>query len=180
METNELFSLRVEKHVLGGILNHPEIFSELDNFLSENDFCNKVHSVIFLCLKEKLNKNDKVDKVILSEKIKSLGISFKDEISIFDYIESVAFTQISKEAVIEAAQHLVSLRIRREIVQTTDKIKSKVFQSSDQPIQEVLNDIDKIYGEKVNSYNVHEQPKNLFDGLDALVEERGENIVDDP
>lgn len=180
MQTKELFSLRVEKHVLGGILNHPEIFAELDNFLSENDFCNKVHSVIFLCLKEKLNKNDKIDKVILCEKIKSLGISFKDEISIFDYIESVAFTQISKEAVIEAAKHLVALRIRREIVGTSEKIKSKVFESVDQPIQEVLNDVDKIYGDKINSYSVHEQPKNLFDGLDVLVEERGENITDDP
>jgi replicative DNA helicase len=176
----ELHSLRMEKHVLGGILLHPDIFAEVDNFLSEQDFVNKAHSVIFLCLRDCLNKKDRVDKVILAEKVKSLGIAFRDEINIFEYIESISFTQISKEATLEAAKHLVALRIRRDLVHTSDKMKSTVYETIDRPIQEVLNTVDKVYGDKVSSYSVSEQPQNLFDGLDSLIEERGENIKDDP
>ena len=128
-------SVQIEKHVLAGFLKYPQIYFEVSHFINENDFSNG-HKTIFSVIKGQIMRSQPLDAVIIGEKIKNLGINFKQDFNIFDYIESVAFTQISKEAVIEAAQHLVSLRIRREIVQTTDKIKSKVFQSSDQPIQE--------------------------------------------
>lgn len=176
---NELFSLRLEKHVLGGLIKHPEIFSDIDRFISQRDFYNTVHSTLYLCLRDNLNKNEKVDNVILSEKIKNLGVSFKDDINIFDYIESISFTQITPEAVLESAQELIALRIRRELVQTAEKIKTIVHQTVEKPIQEVISTIDKAYGEKLSSYAFQEEPSNLFNQLDVLIEERGENPKDD-
>ena len=175
----ELFSLRLEKHVLGGLIKHPNVFADVERFISEKDFYNNVHSTLFLCLREKLNKNESIDKVILSEKIKSLGVTFKDDINIYDYIDSISFTQITKEAVIEAAQQLVSFRIRRDLVLTAEKIKAVINDAAELPIQEVLSSVDKVFGEKINSYSVHEQPQNLFEQLDVLIEERGENPNED-
>ena len=172
----ELFSLRLEKHVLGGLIKHPQIFADVERFLSEKDFYNNIHSTLFLCLRERLIKNESIDKVILSEKVKSLGITFKDDINIYDYIDSISFTQITKEAVFEAVQQLVAFRIRRELVSTAEKIKSEVANSTESPIQDVIASIDKLYGDKVDSYSVQEQPENLFHQLESQAIEYARSV----
>ena len=84
-----IYSLQVERHVLSGLLKHQDLFADIDVFLTENDFYNDVHSSIYTVFKNIKYKGESVDKVLLAEKIKNLGISFKDEINIFDYIDSI-------------------------------------------------------------------------------------------
>ena len=95
-----IYSLRIEKHVLGGIINHPSCFFELDGFVTHEDFYSEAHSTIFKVIRSILLdgefSNNKLDEVILAQKIDNLGISFKDDIDIFSYVKSIAFSQITK------------------------------------------------------------------------------------
>ena len=79
----QIFSHQVEKHTLSGILQYSQIFPDIDPFLTEKDFYQDVHSTIYSIIKETLNDNEKPDKVLIANKIKNLGISFKDEINIY-------------------------------------------------------------------------------------------------
>ena len=119
-----IYSIQVERHVLSGLIKYQNLFAEVDIFLNDTDFFNEVHSTIYSVYKSIAHKGEKVDKVLLAEKIKNLGISFKDDINIFDYIENLAFSQITEEATMNACKELMKLRIRREIIQTADKLKS--------------------------------------------------------
>ena len=51
-----------------------------------------------------------------------MGISFKDDIDIFSYIKSIAFSQITKKATIETAKELKKLKVRRDTEQTGKEI----------------------------------------------------------
>ena len=33
-----IFSKQIERHVLGGLIKHPKIFSDIDRFIEEKDF----------------------------------------------------------------------------------------------------------------------------------------------
>ena len=72
-----LKSLQVEKHCIAGLIQNQDVFSDIENFVSEKDFTHTEHSVIYSCLKSFFTKNQKFDIVLIAEHIHNLGISFK-------------------------------------------------------------------------------------------------------
>jgi replicative DNA helicase len=170
-----IYSLQVEKHSLAGLIKFPELFADVDKFITPSDYYNEVHNTIYSVLRDSILKNEKVDKVLLAQKIKNLGVTFKDEISIFDYVSSLTFTQITPEATFKACQELVRLRIRREIVETCDRVKSFVNTNAEKSIEEIISTCDAIYNEKIASYEIQDEPVSLFDSMEKNIEERGNN-----
>src|SRR6267378_3248121 len=113
-----LFSLRLERHFISGYLRFPNVYPEVDNILTENDFYQPVHCTIYCVSRNLYRKNEKFDKVTLAQNIKNLNINFKDDINIFDYIDDLYFSQITEEATLKTAQELIAFRIKREIHET--------------------------------------------------------------
>ena len=161
--------------MLSGLIRHQNLFADVDIFLNENDFYHEVHSTIYAVYKNTLYKGEKIDKVLLAEKIKNLGISFKDDINIYDYIDNLSFSQITEEATVSACKELMKLRIRREISQTAEKLSKFVKDNGDEDIDKIISQADAIYNDKISSYEINDEPVNLFTGLEDVVEEMGNN-----
>ena len=170
-----IYSLQVERHVLSGLLRHQDLFADVDVFLTEKDFYNDVHSTIYLVFKNIKHKGETVDKVLLAEKIKNLGISFKDEINIFDYIDNLSFSQITQEATMTACKELIKLRVRREISETAENLKQYINKNSDDSLDQIIGKIDEIYNKKISTYSETDVPINIFDQVEDLIEEIGNN-----
>ena len=174
-----IFSNQVERHVLSGLLRHPEVISEIDSFISAGDFYHDVHQTIFCIIRESVLSNEKIDNVLVSNKILNLGISSKDDIDIHEYITSLSYTPITKEAVTEASKELVKVRVRRELHDTADRIKSLTKSCSNENLDEIISKCDSIYGEKISTYSFDDNPENVFDELEFKVEDRGNNPKND-
>jgi len=174
-----IYSLQVERHVLSGLIKHKDLFADVDIFLTEKDFYNDVHSTIYAVIKNINHKGEALDKILLAEKIKNLGISFKDEINIFDYIDNLSFSQITEQATMEACKELIKLRVRREISQTADKLKEYVTKNSEDSLDQIIGKIDQIYNKKICSYSENDIPTNIFDGVEDLIEEIGNQPKED-
>ena len=71
-----IYDLRTEKHVLAGLLTHPEIFPEVERWINEKDFYQDVHSTIFSVVRQILIDSKPLDKVIVALTIKNLAINF--------------------------------------------------------------------------------------------------------
>ena len=70
MQNEKIYSQRVERHVLGGLIKHQNIFPEIEKFVSEKDFYFEVHHTIFRVL-----KNNLLDlKVLVEEKKKGASL----------------------------------------------------------------------------------------------------------
>ena len=172
---SKIYSLQIERHVLGGLIKHPEIFPEIDGFVTEKDFFNDVHYTIYNVIKSCAYQNQSIDKVILATKIKELGVSFKDDINIYDYIENLSFIQINKDAVLEATKELVKYRIRREIESTAYKLKQEVESSGTKEVDEIIADCDSIYNDKISAYADTDEPEKITEGMADQIEETGNN-----
>ena len=85
-------SLKIERHVLGGLIKYPEVFFDVDKFVTTSDFVSKEHYVIYSTIKDILSSGRKLDKTLLAHQIKNLGVSFKSEVDIFNYIEDISFS----------------------------------------------------------------------------------------
>ena len=91
-----IYSIQIEKHVLGGLIKDPKVLPDIERFISEKDFVNEVHQTIYCVLKNAFFNNETIDSVVLAEKIKNIGISFKDDINIYEYLEAISFNTINK------------------------------------------------------------------------------------
>lgn len=174
-----LYSIQVEKHVLGGLIQHPEIFADVDRFVAEKDFVAEPHNVIFSCLRASYLANEKIDTVLLAQKIHNLGIAFKADINIFDYISAISFTTITPAATIKACQELVKLRALRDIEKTCDSMKTQIHQSINDPLESTVTAIDALYGQQMNMFDLEQEPVLLYEQIHDMVEERGNNPIEE-
>lgn len=174
-----LKSIQVEKHVIGGLIQNPQVFADIERFVTEHDFTAEPHNVIFSCIKSFLLKNKKLDKVLIAQEIHNLGISFKDDIDIFSYIDAISFIAITPEATIDACKELKKLSVLRGLENTCHKIEAHIKKSTNQDLIKTLNEIDIIYGEKINNLNREDDMVSLYDGLLDMAEERGNNPINE-
>lgn len=169
----QIYSLNIEKHVLSGLIKYPNLFADIEKFVEEKDFYNEVHRTIFCVIRSVVLNGEKLDKVLLAEKIKNLGVSFKDEIDIYSYVDNLDFTQIKPPAVIESAKELLKLTIRREIQEAAKQVQTFVEKSGSKDIDEIIGEADSLYNSKLNSYSLQDEPIEVFQDLEDIVEERG-------
>ena len=169
---SNISSLKIERHVLGGLIKHPDVFFDVDRFIDSSDFVSKEHYIIYSTIKDILSSGKKLDKTLLAHQIKNLGVSFKSEVDIFNYIEDISFTQIKKSAVIEACQELCKIRIRRDIDGTADKLKTFVKTNGHKDADSIISQADQIYNEKIQNYSKLNEPEDLFGGIEDLILER--------
>jgi replicative DNA helicase len=169
---SNISSLKIERHVLGGLIKHPNVFFDVDRFIDASDFVSKEHYIIYSTIKDILSSGKKLDKTLLAHQIKNLGVSFKNEVDIFNYIEDISFTQINKSAVVEACQELCKIRIRRDIDGTADKLKTFVKTNGHRDADSIISEADQIYNEKIQNYSKLNEPEDLFGGIEDLIQER--------
>ena len=175
-----IYSIQIERHVLGGLIKNPKFFADIERYISEKDFVNEVHQTVFCVLRSAIIKNESVDTVIIAEKIKNIGISFKDDINIYDYLESISFTSINVKGLMEAAQELAKLSVRRKLYHKCDDIKKFIKENGEREIDEIVSTVDTLYGDELKEIEVTDQePELLLSDIEAMVEERGENPCDE-
>ena len=173
---DSIYSIKIEKHVLGGLIKEPTLFADVERFVSEKDFVNEVHQTIFCVLRNCFVSNETIDAVVLAEKIKNKGISFKEDINIYDYIEAISFNTINKKGVLEACRELKKLSVRRDLYHKCDDIKKFLKENGEKAVDEIISTADHLYGDLIRDFeSAEKEPENLFENLPELIEEMGEN-----
>mgnify|MGYP001214256791 CR=1 FL=1 len=175
----EIFSIQTEKRVLGGIINHQEVFPDLDIFLTPEHFFNEVHSTIYMVIKSCLSEGDKIDKIVLANKIKDIGVSFKDDIDIFDYIEDLSFTQVTEKGTIENAETLHQIKMRRDLKQVLKGCINDLETPKERTFDDIVSTLDGSLNSEISKYGFDNEPEDLFDDLEEVTETSGNDPDED-
>jgi replicative DNA helicase len=177
MASPDIYSLEVERHTLSGLINHQEVFPDVDQFIDDDCFYSKVNRTIFCVFREKASKGEKVDNVILGAAIKNLGITFKDSLDIYDYLDSLALSQITKKATIESCKELVKYKVRRNILNSLKETARFVQSCGNMSIDEIISGCDEKYNNEIASLTMQDEPVDMFGELKGMVMERAQNPV---
>lgn len=179
----KLYDLNQERVLLAGIFSNPDFFiTEISHFISEKDFYSKdsvVNKTIFLRIKTLLDDNKKIDISLLSHHLSTLNLSFKDNITIGQYLESLDLLSQNtpSESLKNAAEIIKKLSIRRELCGTGENITSAMKSlDSTSSYDEIIETCDKIYNEKIELYeNTSGKAVNLFEVMSDIVYERADD-----
>jgi len=178
-----IHSFELEKKVLSGLLQHPHKWEEISIFLNESDFYSedsKVNVSLFKLLKNALNNAETVDETILIQRINQLKASFPDSLDIAEYISSLAFYKITEKIFISSVKELKKYSARREIYDSCKNVANFV-KTADPNLKysDIIEQSDQIYNKNIKDYEMVEAgPVNLFDIMEEIVEDRGNNPVD--
>tara|TARA_R110000824_G_scaffold91734_2_gene223029 strand:+ start:48 stop:1568 length:1521 start_codon:yes stop_codon:yes gene_type:complete len=179
-----IYNYELEQHLLAGLIKHPETFTEIAPFTTEKDFYSDdtiVNQTIFSVLRAALNDGDSLDEIVLAQRVQSLGISFEDNINVTDYIKALSMRKISESGVKKTAQELKKYTIRREIAESGLNVakKMKGMQASSS-YDDIIDVADKSYNGTIDLYETGANiPENIYDSMEDIIEERGNNPIDD-
>ena len=179
-----MHSFELEKQLLAGLINHPDLYISLSSFIGEEDFydeTSQVNKTIFCIIRNAIEEGSKIDYVMLSERALSLGVSFEDNISISDYIQALSLRKTNKESVIDVAKDLKKLSVRRNIAGAASSVVKRMKTARpDEPFSSLIEQTDKILNSTINLYDSDsENPENLFSDMEDWVEERGNNPIEE-
>ena len=178
-----LYNYELEQHLLSGLIQNPDIFFEISSFISEKDFYSEytvVHKSIFLVVKSFIEEGKPLDEVLISEKIKLLGIKFEEGIDCLEYIQGLLMRQIGNDTIIQTAKDLKMLTVKRDICNIGSDLNDSMKSTKCDNYQGVIEIADEIYHNKINIYESGESsPQNVYDSMEEIIEDRGENPIDD-
>ena len=179
-----IYSYECEMQVLSGLIKFPESYAELAPFISEEDFFNEssiVNKTIFSVIKQAINRGEKIDDVIISERVNSLGITFEDNLNIFDYVSALSMRVVSKSSTIEAAKELKKFTVKRGLCKSASEIITKIKSTPNtETYDSIIESADEIYNKNVNLFQeASDLPENIFDTMEEVMEERGENPIEE-
>lgn len=175
----QLVSLNLERQALAGFINFPNTLIELSSNITEKEFSNKVHCCVFSILKNSILAGEKIEKVILAQKVKELGINFFEQVNIFEYIDDITFSQIQPNGVKEVVKELVKLRIRRDLHDNAITVLSYIKDCGNKGIDEIIHHVDGIYNSQVGLYSSDEDPQDLYENVEAFIRKIAQNPVDE-
>ena len=176
-----LFSLKLEQHIIAGILKHPNCYMQISQFLKSEDFGDPsgVNPTLYNIIGNSVLNSEPVDPVLISQKASALKITFEDGLNAFDYLQSLSMRSVSEDACVSAAKQVKKFSIRRSIIQNSKRLEKEIMELDDEvSFSDIVALSDKIYNGEVDSYfNNVNKPQNIFSDMEQNIEYLGENPV---
>jgi len=174
-----VYSQDLEKQVIGGLIKHQDSYAEVASFIGEQDFAYDLNRNLFSLIKHALDNKETIDKTILTSRLRNLGITTKDNIDPYEYIDALTLIQVTPKSLVQGVKDLKKVTKRREYVEVADQIKKQMLKGGNMSFDEINTYVDKTLYAKMNSWSGASDSVDLFETMQARVEELGNNPVDD-
>ena len=179
-----IYSYECEQQLLAGLIKFPESYFEIAPYISEDDFFSEsslVNKTIFCVLRQSVGSNEKIDEIILAERVHSLGIEFEDNLNIFDYIKALSMRKVSKDSLIDTSKELKKLTVKRGLCKASSEIITKIKSlPNTSSYDNIIEAADEIYNEQINLYQEDaDLPSNIFEEMEEVIEVRGNNPIEE-
>ena len=179
-----IYSYELEQHVLSGLLKMSDAYAEVSSILSDADFYaenSQVNTTIFKVLRMALDNGDKIDEIILAQRILDLNISFEDNIDITSFIQKLGMRKINREGLMGAISELKKITVRREIFLSAKQLGGAMKNiNSTSTFDEIIQKADSIINTRLESYSLDRTaPENIYLEMESVVEELGNNPIED-
>lgn len=173
MENKEknIYSIEIERSCISAMLNFRDNVIDFIPFVTEDHFYFSPHKIIFSSLKNAILSNTSTDVPVVVEKLSSIGLVKVEDIDILSYIDAIKqLDSISSDSIGQYFQILQKYFNARQIINTAKKINSFVLKNINLSSQELITGTEKIFGEKINTFDSESDPTDLYKELKEEIE----------
>jgi replicative DNA helicase len=145
-------SIDSEKAVLGSIMLRKDAIQEVEDVLIPESFYVEKHRIIFQAMLDLVLKNEPVDTLSLSTKLKEK--KYLEQVGGNKYLAEIINSVPSSINVKHYAEIVQKKSILRGLIEAADYVSELAFEENDNPIDEVLDSAEK------KIFNIVSSPRN--------------------
>lgn len=160
-----VFNLDLEKHLLAGLIKHPDFFVEIESFIGPDDFGYDINRIIFTIIQQTLYSHNSIDASIIIAKLQNLGISFKDNLDTTEYVNALALLQVSLNSLRQTVQELKKITFRRNYIAASENIKRSLLKAGNKSMEELISIVDKEHYENLEKWFNASDSIDLFETM---------------
>jgi len=176
----KLHSEEIERACISSSINFQEDVVDVLTFIHEDHFYFRAHKTIFLVIKNFVISGQKFDRVILTDRIKGMGLSKVEDIDIADYINALSsISAVKRENFLDYFKTLHKFHNARTLVKTSEEIAEFVRKNIGGTSQELIGGAESIFSKKIEAYSNDEDPVDMLDGLKERIELLGNEPRED-
>jgi replicative DNA helicase len=130
-------SIDSEQSVLGGLLLHNDAWDNVADILTESDFYNSSHKIIFNAIVLLLEHGKPADILTVKEQVKKTGD--EETIGGFQYLASIAENTPSISNIEAYAKHVRELSVYRQLISVSQEIANSAYNPKNIEVQELID-----------------------------------------
>lgn len=130
-------SIESEQSVLGGLLLHNESWDRVADILTEADFYNTSHRIIFNAITTLLQHDQPADILTVKEQVKKIGA--EETIGGFAYLAQIAENTPSISNIEAYAKHVRELSVYRQLITVSHEIANTAYHPKEMAVQELID-----------------------------------------
>lgn len=180
-DRESLVSINLERQCLASLLEYEDVFHEFEYFLSDKDFSHPFHKACFCLVRDAYLSKQKIDSVVLSQKLNNLGLTKFEELDTYSYIETLSFNRLgSKEATKEYLHELHKLYELRVLLEQNEKTRQFILENKNKPLDVIFSEVDRINNAIVTKIsNIKDKGVNIFETMEQNIEANAANPPQD-
>ncbi|CAL4324453.1 Replicative DNA helicase [Buchnera aphidicola (Chaitophorus sp. 3695)] len=160
-------SIEAEKSVLGGLMLNNKKWNKIEKILTEKDFFNSLHKIIFKEMRTLVHANKPIDLITLSESFKNKK-KFRNIIN-FSYLAKLTKNTFSISNISFYSNIIKEHAIMRKLINISKKIYNLGYSPNGKNSNDILNYIEsyflKLSKNKINNTG----PKNIEEILNITI-----------
>lgn len=167
-------SPEAEKHIIGGLIMNPQLFSKVNNIIKKDHFYLEKYQIVYSVIEKLLEKIDNFDVVAIYEEIKRLD---KQELVtkkfLFDTFRSVhANANIEKHALV-----VLERSMERDVIKINSETCQSIAQKEDifDVTYKAIHNLERIVDIKTNN---HYTPSELAVAVKEDIEKRMDKNIE--
>jgi len=176
----DLSSLEIEKNCICSLLHFPKVVTDLPSEINAEDFSLEIHRIIFTVIRGIIQNGETPNKILISEKIRRIGVVIKEDFDIYEYLDALELIQINETAIFPLFQELKKLSICRGLDSTVKDIREAIRSNLDLSAPKIISLVDGIYNKHLDLYDTrHQDVIDIYTQMEGLLMERASNPTEE-
>lgn len=174
-----LYDYTLQQKLITAILKHPQEWLAVKSFFSEDDVVDGDYkdSLVVSLVRQAVEKGEAVDANIIAQRIERMNLNTDTDMSLAQYVLSLGMRNCAEGSVLKLAKELKKLARRRKFCEMADKLKNEMENMDPSASYvEIIQQADAIYSKDINQFELDgDVPVNIYDDMERLIEEAGNN-----
>lgn len=174
--SDNIISLETERACLATLLQINTVIPDVMAFIKPEFFSFSIHSTIYSLITATYQDKGSVDNIILTTRLRQLGINSIDEIDPFTYINMLNGIHINKDFHLDYFKELVKFNVARKTYNALTEARKYIVKNLNKPLNDIIHEVDKKVTEAVTTcIDDDVEIVDLYDSMPYELSKRAES-----
>jgi len=177
LKSKEIASADLEKSVISGVLNNPDVIYDIDFLEVEDFYSHEYHRAIWSVVKDFHKNGQELNKLLIAQRITALKLDARAEFKAADYLDALFYLPDAKTAdsTRKYSAELKKISMRRHIIEASEQVISEMVSGAEGKTYDEIQELaDKTFNHNIDFYDYTQEFEDIYEDLEEKMEFLGD------